>query len=168
MTEPTLPYEEADGTATAGWSGSDASRERAEGEARDGTASKRQGIALHLLDTFGARGLTWKDLGLHTGWHHGQSSGVLSVLHKTGRVARLHAKREKSQVYVLPEYVNDRPTSPYKPRANAPANPDDVLSASERATFEAAKQRWAAANTYVCLEKSQMTNLLAIIESRTT
>lgn len=167
MSEPTLPYEEVDGTATAGHSGSEASRERAESEARDGTASLRQKVALDLLNEAATRGLTWRDLSEATGWHHGQSSGALSVLHKTARVSRLRAKRDKCQVYVLPSYVYDRPTSPYKPRPTVRANPDDVLSTRERALLEMAKQRMATSVAYVCLDRSDFANLLNLIESRT-
>ena len=116
MTEPPqLPYEEADGTATAGWSGSDTSHERATREAADGTASARQRRALLHLRRFDSVGVTWRELADMEGWHHGQSSGVLSVLHKTGRIARLKERRQRSQVYVLPQYVGGRETAPYKP-----------------------------------------------------
>lgn len=167
MSEPTLPYEEVDGTATAGHAGSEASRERAESEARDGTASRRQKITLDLLSEASTRGMTWRDLSEATGWHHGQASGALSVLHKTARVARLRMKRDKCQIYVLPSLVYDRPTSPYKPRPTVRANPDDVLSTRERALLETAKQRAATAVAYVCMDRGDFADLIHIIESRT-
>lgn len=167
MTEPTLPYEEVDGTATAGWSGSEASRDRAVREAEQGIASRRQKIALDLLSEATTRGMTWRELSEATGWHHGQASGVLSVLHKTARAARLRTKRERCQVYVLPSYVYDRPTSPYKPRPSVPVNPDDVLTRQERAVLEAAKQRGATSVAYVCLDKALFADLIHLIESRT-
>jgi hypothetical protein len=45
--------------------------------------------------------------------HHGQASGALSVLHKEGRIARLTERRNRCAVYVLPEYVQGRETSPH-------------------------------------------------------
>lgn len=98
---------------TSGWSGSETSRERAEREDADGTTSKRQRRALRWLDVSQARGMTWKDMAIRNGWHHGQASGVLSVLHKAGKIERLTERRDRCQVYVLPEYVNDRETVPH-------------------------------------------------------
>jgi predicted nucleic acid-binding Zn ribbon protein len=45
-------------------------------------------------------GLTWKEFSEITGLHHGTASGVLSVLHKTGRIARLKETRNGCKVYV--------------------------------------------------------------------
>jgi hypothetical protein len=53
-------------------------------------------------------GRTWKELADIQSWHHGQASGVLSVLHKEGLIARLIEKRNRCAVYVMPEYVNGR------------------------------------------------------------
>jgi hypothetical protein len=94
---PILPYK-----GTSGHSGSDTSRERAEREDRDGTTESRQDRTYLLLHAAGRKGLTWKELSEITGWHHGQSSGVLSVLHKVGGCARLVERRNKCAVYVLP------------------------------------------------------------------
>ena len=105
-----LPYPEPDGTATAGWAGSDASHERAVRERDDGTASQRQQYVLRRLGVRGERGTTVKELREQTGMHHGSASGVLSVLHKTGRIACLDEKRDRCHVYVLPENVGDRTT----------------------------------------------------------
>jgi hypothetical protein len=55
-------------------------------------------------------GATWFELGEHYGWHHGQSSAVLSTLHREERIARLTEKRGRSYVYVDQYHVNDRPT----------------------------------------------------------
>lgn len=109
-TLPILPY-----AGTSGWSGSETSRERAEREDSDGTTGKRQRAALHRLHTAFARGLTWNELGDLEGWHHGQVSAVLTGLHKRGVIARLAERRGRSQVYVLPEYVEGRETRPYLP-----------------------------------------------------
>jgi hypothetical protein len=119
---PDLPY-----AGTSGWSGSETSRERAETADADGTTTERQQAVLRLLRernvyadtpgnpvwTGGIGGLTWKELGVLAGMHHGQASGALSVLHKEGRIARLTERRNRCAVYVLPEYVQGRETSPH-------------------------------------------------------
>ena len=103
---PVTPY-----AGTSGWKGSEASRDRALKEDSDGTTSKRQKETLVSLGEAGIRGLTWKDLSEITGWHHGQSSGCLSVLHLEGLVARLKERRNRCSIYVLPAFVNGRETS---------------------------------------------------------
>jgi hypothetical protein len=120
---PVLPYG-AGPEATAGWSGSDTSRERAENERDDGTVTRRQSQALRALGEAGRRGLTFRELGLQQGWHHGQSSGVLSALHKERRISRLTIRRSRCLVYVLNEHVEDRPTSEHKSNARHQAITD--------------------------------------------
>lgn len=105
---PVLPY-----AGTSGWSGSDTSKARAVTADRDGTTSARQLEAVSELHKSGFHGLTWKEISEITGWHHGQASGVLSVLHKEGRIARLAESRLRCKCYVLPEYVNGRETEPH-------------------------------------------------------
>jgi predicted transcriptional regulator len=53
-------------------------------------------------------GLTWKELSQITGLHHGTASGVLSVLHKTGRIARLKESRDGCKVYVDVSFIEGR------------------------------------------------------------
>ena len=113
VTDPVLPY-----GGTSGHSGSDTSRERAEREDSDGTTSFRQRRTLALLADAGYYGLTWVDLGERLDVHHGAASGVLSTLHKAGAIARLTIRRGRCQVYVLHEYVADRPLAPYKPNTS--------------------------------------------------
>jgi len=98
--------------STDGWSGSPASHERAVMEQTLGTASRRRKQAVHQLGLAKERGLTWRDLADRLAMHHGQASGVLSVLHKEGRISCLLAKRNRCHIYVLHEYVNDRNTRP--------------------------------------------------------
>ena len=107
--EALTPY-----AGTSGWSGSDASRERVEREDSNGTTSERQRRTLGYVQTMGYEGLTVADLRDLTNWHHGQASAALSVLHKEGKVERLAEKRDRCQVYVLPEYVNGRETRSYR------------------------------------------------------
>src|SRR5687768_3793177 len=101
---PALPY-----AGTEGYAGSDTSRERALREAIDGVASKRQRFLLILASRAKERGVTVADV-RDQSLHHGRVSGALSVLHKTGKLARLRETRERCKVYVLPEYVNGRET----------------------------------------------------------
>lgn len=103
---PSLPY-----AGTSGWSGSDTSHERAVNADREGTTSKRQTAALSFVAARRWQGVTWKELGTHFGWHHGTASGVLSVLHKDARIARVKDRRDRCEIYVLPEYVGDRETA---------------------------------------------------------
>ena len=106
---PILPY-----AGTSGWKGSEASRERAYSDDADGTTTTRQRIALKRVWDQEFRGLTWKDLSETDNLHAGQSSGVLSVLHKAGLIVRLTEKRNRCSVYVAPNYVNGRSVSSYK------------------------------------------------------
>lgn len=104
--DPALPYH---GGTDSGYSGSDTSRERAQWLDSRGITGKRQRAVMQALAAVKERGLTWREAADMLGVHHGAASGVLSNLHKTERIARLVDRRNKSRVYVLPEYVNDRP-----------------------------------------------------------
>lgn len=102
---PVLPY-----AGTSGWSGSATSKQRAARADRDGTTSVRQSSTIAALREAGYTGLTWAEVADRMGWHHGTASGALSVLHKEGLIARLAVSRDRCRIYVLPEYVGDRPT----------------------------------------------------------
>ena len=95
LNQPQLPYNE-----TSGHSGTDTSRERALHADRSGRTALRQAQALNLLSQREMAGLTWKEFSDITGLHHGTASGVLSVLHKTGRIARLKETRNGCKGYV--------------------------------------------------------------------
>jgi hypothetical protein len=85
-----------------------ASTERAEREASDGTAADRSILILALLNVY-PDGLTWGQVADRLGLHHGQASGALSNLHKTGRVFMLREKRGKSHPYVHDKYRGHYP-----------------------------------------------------------
>lgn len=106
------PYPDPAGH-TAGHAGSETSRDRALREADDATTAARQVSTVTILRHAEERGITVKELREMRGWHHGQASGVLSVLDQAGVLARLTEKRNSCAVYVLAEYVLDRPTSPH-------------------------------------------------------
>lgn len=115
---------------TSGWSGSETSEARARTEDADGTTRGRQQAVLAHLEDLGPQGTTWKELARAMGWHHGQASGALSVLHKEGRIARLAETRDRCQVYVLGQYVNDRET-----REHGRKRPERALTPVEQATL---------------------------------
>lgn len=128
MTDTALPVTPYAGTS--GYSGSDTSMERAVREDSDGTTRDRQAATLASLRARHADGLTYRELGLAHGWHHGQSSGVLSTLHKEGLVARLTERRNRCAVYVLPEYVGGRETAAQgRQQQHEEARPIDVVLA---------------------------------------
>jgi DNA-binding MarR family transcriptional regulator len=103
LNQPELPYNQ-----TSGHSGTDTSKERALRADRSGKTALRQAQALNLLSQRKMSGLTWKELSEITGLHHGTASGVLSVLHKTGRIARLKESRDGCKVYVDVSCVEGR------------------------------------------------------------
>jgi DNA-binding MarR family transcriptional regulator len=103
LNQPELPYNQ-----TSGHSGTDTSKARALHADRSGKTALRQAQALNLLSQRKMSGLTWKELSEITGLHHGTASGVLSVLHKTGRIARLKESRDGCKVYVDVSCVEGR------------------------------------------------------------
>lgn len=102
---PELPY-----AGTSGHSGSDTSEARAIHSDQTGQTARRQKQALALLESYGYEGLTWKELASLLNLHHGSASGVLSVLHKTRRIARLKESRNGSKIYVGLNWINGRQT----------------------------------------------------------
>ena len=118
---PILPY-----AGTSGHSGSITSRQRAVIEDETGITSRRQTMALDALRESGTEGLTYKDLCLRFGWHHGQASGVLSVLHKEHQIARLATSRNRCRIYVASGFVNGRKVEAHKsnqPKVDEPPAP---------------------------------------------
>lgn len=101
-----LPY-----GGTSGRGGSEASAEAKGHEDADGTTGYRQRETLGAVGNAGPNGLTIHELSSKKGWHHGQASSQLSILHKTGDLARLTERRAGQSVYVLPEYVEGRPVA---------------------------------------------------------
>jgi len=100
----TLPY-----AGTSGWSGSETSKQRALIADASGQTEDRQRQTLVALHSAAARGLTYQELGSIYGWHHGKSSGVLSILHKDGLISRLaNERRNRCAVYIATAYVGTR------------------------------------------------------------
>lgn len=105
---PLTPY-----AGSSGHSGSDTSADRAHREDRNGNTIQRQSKTLAAVFATGADGMTWRELAALFDLHHGQASGVLSVLHKTGRIARLAETRNRCKVYVHPVWIDGRTTEPH-------------------------------------------------------
>lgn len=103
---PVLPY-----AGTSGHGGNGPSKDRAAREDSTGVTKGRQRVAMNYLRQEQGSGATWKELGDFFGYHAGQSSGCLSVLHKEGFIVRLKQRRDGCSVYVLPKYVYGRETS---------------------------------------------------------
>jgi hypothetical protein len=120
LDDPTTPYD-----GTSGWSGNATSRDRAREDDHGGATARRQAVVLDELLRVGPHGYTWNELAHRTGMHHGQASGALTVLHKTGRIVRLTEKRNRCRVYVHPGFVDGRETEPYTPRVR-PVSVDEM------------------------------------------
>jgi hypothetical protein len=162
MSEPTLPYETADGERTAGWSGSDTSHERAVRERDDGTISERQRRTVDLIARQYGHGMTWKELSDATGWHHGQSSGVLSNLHQEGIIDRLTIRRHGCLVYVNPRYVEGRPMSPFRHRRGLTATDKELLTLFAQKVASAKMRQQQA----LWISTDDVEDLLRIAEGR--
>jgi hypothetical protein len=107
LSDAALPYK-----GTEGYAGSETSEDRARRDVISGTASKRQRFILILAGRAKEKGITVAEVRDQT-LHHGRVSGALSVLHKVGKLSRLTEVRGRCKVYVLPEFVNGRPTEPH-------------------------------------------------------
>jgi hypothetical protein len=102
-----LPY-----NGTSGHSGTEASQIRATEADKSGKTALRQAQVIFLLEQQGTAGLTWKEFSQVTGWHHGTATGLLSVLHKTERIARLKEIRNGCKVYVDLSSIEGREIEP--------------------------------------------------------
>jgi hypothetical protein len=71
-------------------------------------------FVLNLLGGAGNAGMTSAEIRQVSAEHehHGSVSGALSRLHDSGAVALLMDKRGRSHIYVLPAFINGRPTLP--------------------------------------------------------
>lgn len=115
MTEADLPYYDAETGHTSGWSGGQASADRAHRADLSGETGTLQQKAFAALVRRGAWGATAKEIGWLLDKPHQSYSSVMSNLQKVGKVVRLVEQRNGSEIYVLPEHVGDRPTVPYRP-----------------------------------------------------
>lgn len=107
-----LPY-----AGTAGFVSQPASAQRAQSEARTGEATARARAVLSVLEAH-PTGLTWKELATLMNLHHGQISGALSTLHKSGHVFMLQKQRNRCHPYC---HAKHRVNYPSTARIDEPA-----------------------------------------------
>lgn len=116
MTGDTLPYPEPGReTYTGGHNPSRTSTDRALDEASSGRARAVRDEVERIVGQAGRRGVTVSEVvdDERVAVHHGSASGALSNLHKTGRIVRLDETRARCHVYVLDQWVEDRPLAPF-------------------------------------------------------
>ena len=111
MSQVYIPY-----NGTAGWSGTETSKQRAVDNVSSGREENNQQLALRILKNRGTEGATWKELATDTGWHHGTASGVLSILHLSGAIVRTYVVRNRCKVYVHQNFKDEVKIEPYKKR----------------------------------------------------
>jgi hypothetical protein len=88
-----------------------------QGEASTAAEPSRRlqlGPALAAVKRAGPKGITWTELAWLAHTHHGQASGALSNLHRSGLILRLAERRGRCGIYVTPDNVADRPTVPHR------------------------------------------------------
>jgi hypothetical protein len=100
--EPTLFGSYPDGTG--GYVDRPSSKARAMRESHNGKFSARQQLILAHLERAGGDGMTWQQLAKELGFHHGQVSGCLSNLHRSGFVFMVVEQRDKCHPYVHFKY----------------------------------------------------------------
>jgi hypothetical protein len=115
MGEMMIEYPNGHGS---GHAGNATSRERQQIEDASGLTEGRQKMALNAVTAAGPDGLVVSELELILAVGHGQASSALSHLHRAQKVVRLRDRRNKQELYVVPDYVNGRKESPYNPRLN--------------------------------------------------
>lgn len=113
--------EYADGTP--GWSGSSTSREASTHPRVAPTQDRVHNVVIDAAEL----GTTQSEASALLNLGHGTVSGALTRLHRAGKITRLTERRNKQQVYILPEHVNGRQKAPYRPQTGT----KPVVSASE-------------------------------------
>lgn len=98
---------------TSGWSGTEASRDRALERDANGRTSATQSQVLTYVSNSGPGGATIADIrAAFPSQHHGTLSGALTALHKGGRVLRLTTRRNRCSVYIAPQFLLGRDVVP--------------------------------------------------------
>ena len=103
----------------------DTSQERQERNDHSGVTSHVQVTVLQALGRLKAEGITAAELEDALQIGHGMASSALSHLHRAERIRRVKMRRGRHEIYVLPEYVNGREESPYRPRPKQQRHPRD-------------------------------------------
>ena len=107
-----IPY----GNTGSGHAGNATSRDRQEIQDASGLTGKRQKATLEAVELSAGHGVTSAEMEDMLGVGHGQASSALSHLHRAGHIRRITERRNKQEIYVLPEHVGERKESPYNPR----------------------------------------------------
>lgn len=138
---PVLPY-----AGTSGYSNEEASRDATLYLDRVGVTAEAQRAVYGLLVDARQDGMTVNEAEdvmryrmVRAGkpvWRHGRVSAALSNLHERDLVALLKERRGHCGVYVLPRWVQDRPTTPR--RRNKPRTDDPAPAAAPVATDQEA------------------------------
>jgi glycosyltransferase involved in cell wall biosynthesis len=117
MTDASLTYYEPSGLDefTSGHNDAATSRDRALNDDASGRTAYTQRAILSRLAVYGARGSTSIEARLYLDLPHGSTSSACTNLHRDGRIARLDERRHGAYVYVLPSFVEGRPTVPPTP-----------------------------------------------------
>lgn len=122
MTEPLMkPYPGEHGSGYA--VGSDTSRERQQHNDAAGITSRVQRAVFMALGSLGAEGITALEVEQRLEVGHGMASSALSHLQRADKIKRIKQRRAKHEIYVLPEFVNGRAESPYRPRMKPAKHP---------------------------------------------
>lgn len=122
---------------TSGHSGSSTSRERAERRDASGLTGATQQAVYDLAKREGPQGVTVAEARGVLDQHHGTVSGALSVLHMEGILERLTERRDRCQVYVLPDFTLGRETAPHRSAVPKGPDPADVREAITNAYYDA-------------------------------
>lgn len=117
------PYPGGNGS---GHAGNDTSRERQERLDANGVTSAVQQLALRTIGRMASEGLTVAEFEDMHDIGHGQASSAFSHLHRAGHVRRIKMRRKRHEIYVLPEHVNGREESHYRPRLKPAKHPRDL------------------------------------------
>jgi hypothetical protein len=104
------------GRTGSGDAGNDTSRARRIVADKTGLTGKRQKVIFELVVHSGREGVTVGEVENYTGLGHGPASSALTHLHRAGHIQRITEQRMKQEVYVHPDFRNDRTESPYRPR----------------------------------------------------
>jgi hypothetical protein len=86
--------------------------------------AKRQAEVYALLATHTTKGLTVREVEEWLGVAHGPANFALTMLHRSGHVARLRERRKGQHVHVLKGYVEGREEFAYRPRLARPRPKD--------------------------------------------
>jgi hypothetical protein len=161
--DASLAYPDPEAGRSSGWSGSEASKERAHREDANGTTEDRQQRILGQVGHWGQQGRTVKELrDRYPDMHHGQISSALTGLHKAGKILRLAEKRDRCSVYVHPSFLLGREVVP--PGRNRRQKVDPAMTEAREAVrrFLAARPPYGVQNEVILQRWDDLGNGVAL------